>query len=186
VTAVDIDEPLVAALEDRAHGLDLTADVGDARRMPPGGDFGLIALPMQVIQLLGGPGERRSALAAARARLGPRGVVAIAIVEGVPEGGGEAQPVPDVAEVDGWVYSSLPLDITDEGDTMLVTRLRQVVSPAGELTEALDETRLAVLTADGLEDEARACGLRATGRRDVATTEAHVGSTVVLLEADPS
>ena len=65
---------------------------------------------------------------------------------------------------------------------MVLTRLRQVVSPAGELSEAIDEVRLAVLEAGQLEREAAAAGLRPAGRREVPTSELHVGSTVVLLE----
>ena len=110
--------------------------------------------------------------------------MAISIVEGIPEGGGElAQPLPDVAEIDGWVYSSLPLEIEADGAAMRVTRLRQVVSPAGELTERVDETHLAVLDAATLEAEAREAGLRPAGRREVPSTPDHVGSVVVILEA---
>jgi hypothetical protein len=83
--------------------------------------------------------------------------------------------------VEGWVYSSLPLELADEGDAMLVTRLRQTVSPAGELTDSVDEIRLAVIDAEALEREARDAGLRPAGRREVPDTETHFGSTVVLL-----
>jgi hypothetical protein len=159
--------------------------VADARALELPAEFALVAAPMQVLQLLGEPGDRSAALAAAARCLIPGGLVAVSIVEGVPGGGGEmAQPLPDVAEVDGWVYSSLPLEITDEGEWMRVTRLRQIVAPAGDLTEAVDETRLAVLDAGTLEDEARAVGLRPAGRREIPDTDTHVGSVVVLLARD--
>jgi hypothetical protein len=158
--------------------------VSDARALDVDGAFGLIAAPMQVMQVLPGTGDRLAALAGAAERLATGGLVAISIVEGVPEGDGEAaQPLPDVADIDGWVYSSLPLEIATEGDRIVVTRLRQVVSPAGELTEQVDETRLAVLDTETLVTEARDAGLRLAGRREVPTTVDHVGSTVVLLEA---
>jgi SAM-dependent methyltransferase len=184
VTGVDSDPPLVEALAERARarGLDVDARVADARTLRLDSRFALVAAPMQMLQLLRTSAEREAALAAASACLEPHGLLAVSLVEGVPEGGGEmAQPLPDVAEVDGWVYSSLPLEITDEEDTMLVTRLRQTVSPAGDLNEAVDETRLAVLDADTLEREARGAGLRALGRREVPDTEYHVGSAVLLL-----
>jgi SAM-dependent methyltransferase len=185
VTGVDSDPRLVAALRERAGGLDLQALAVDARKLELPADFALVVAPMQMLQLLGERADRVAALAAAAGCLRPGGLVAVAIVEGVPAGGGEmAQPLPDVAEVDGWVYSSLPLEIVDEGDAMLVTRLRQTVSPAGELTETVDETRLAVLRAEGLEREAADAGLRPAGRRELSETNAHVGSTVVLLTKD--
>jgi SAM-dependent methyltransferase len=183
VTAIDNDAALVNAVRERARerGLEVAAEVADARRLELEATFGLIAAPMQMLQLVTGAGERAHVLRAARARLAPGGAVALAVVEGVPGGGGDVHPLPDVAEIDGWVYSSLPLEILDQGERMLVTRLRQVVAPDGALTESVDRTYLAVLTAAQLEAEASSAGLRTVGRHAVATTAAHVGSTVVLL-----
>ena len=45
----------------------------------------------------------------------------------------------------------------------------------------LDEVVLRELDAATLEHEAAAAGLQAAGRRSVPPTDAHVGSTVVLL-----
>jgi SAM-dependent methyltransferase len=184
VTAVDSDGALVDALARRARerGVAVTARLADVRDLDLGERFGLIAAPMQLIQLLDATG-RVAALHAAAGHLAGGGGIAAAIVEGVPAGGGELNPLPDVAEIDGWIYSSLPLDILDEGDWMRVVRLRQVVSPEGDLSEELDETRLAVLDADQLEAEARTIGLRPAERRTIPTTDEHVGSTVVILEA---
>jgi SAM-dependent methyltransferase len=184
VTAIDLDEALIGALVERARGLDLDARVDDARRLEVAGSFGLVAAPMQMLQLLAGPAERERALASAREHLAPGGMVAAAIVDDMPGEDGEAEPLPDVAEIDGWVYSSLPLEVVHRGDFILVTRLRQIVSPAGELTEEVDETLLAVVTAADLEAEAQAAGLRPAGRRDIPTTALHVGSTVVLLAGE--
>ena len=63
-----------------------------------------------------------------------------------------------------------------------VRRLRQIVSPDGELAEELNEIELALLGAEGLEAEAGAVGLRPAGRREISATDVHVGSTVVLLK----
>ena len=186
VTAVDNDPALVAELRERARAraLDLTVHVRDARLLELDDRFALIAVPMQMIQLFDRPADRQATLAAAARCLAPRGTVAVSIVEGVPAGGGDlARSLPDVAEIDGWIYSSQPLEIVNQGASMLVTRLRQIVAPEGNLDETVDETRLSVLDAGTLVDEAREVGLRAAGRRDVPTTEAHVGSTVALLEA---
>jgi hypothetical protein len=87
-----------------------------------------------------------------------------------------------VREVDGWVYSSLPLEAIVGNEEIVVRRLRQTVSPDGKLSDKVDEVRLWMVSASELEREAEAAGLRPAGRRAVPPTDAHVGSTVVLLE----
>ena len=90
-------------------------------------------------------------------------------------------PLPDVREVDGWVYSSLPLTATLDDGAIAVRRLRQTVSPQGELSEELDEVRLRLISAEQLEAEARSAGLTPAGRHAIPATDDHVGSAVVLL-----
>lgn len=185
VTALDHDAELIAALRARARGLAIDARIGDV--WSPGLErrFGLVAAPMQLIQVVGDHAARRATLQAARSLLAPGGRAAFAIVDGVPAAasGDGPPPLPDVAEFAGHVYSSLPLGVARDGEWLIVRRLRQVVSPAGDLTERIDETRLALIDADRLEAEAAEVGLTAAGRVDVAATAAHVGSRVVLLEA---
>jgi hypothetical protein len=52
------------------------------------------------------------------------------------------------------------------------------------MSDELNEIELQVLSAETLEDEALEVGLRPAGRRQIPATEAHVGSTVVLLEKE--
>jgi hypothetical protein len=151
------------------------------------GEFALIIVPMQTIQLLADADERRAALAAMARHLTPRGVIALAIIDGDPgqdDDGVLAPPLPDVAEIDGWVYSSLPVAVRPEGDRLVISRLRQIVTPDGDLTDDEAEISLAVLDPATLEAEAAEVGLRSAGRRNVAETDLHVASAVVLLEAD--
>ena len=122
---------------------------------------------MQFLQLLGEAAPSGSPAWAVARHLPPGGLFAAAIVEGLPRCPPDAAPpLPDVREVDGWVYSSLPLDavVADEGE-IVVRRLRQTVSPAGELTEEPNEITLCTFPADQLEAEAAAAGLRPAGRR---------------------
>ena len=94
-----------------------------------------------------------------------------------------APPLPDAREVDGWVYSSLPLDAGLDAGSIVVRRLRQTVSPAGELSDELDEIPLRLLTAETVEAEAaRRASSRSAAARSRRPTP-HVGSVVVLLEA---
>ena len=190
VTGIDTDTALVRELNRRAEAAALPAraerrDVREPAGLQPRHE--LVLAPMQVIQLLDGPAERARALAGIAASLAPGGLAAIALVEPGPEAAFDAAapPLPDVAEHDGWVYSSLPLDAELKPGAIRLRRLRQTVSPAGELTEEVDVVRLARLDAAELERAAARCGLRPAGRREVPTTDAHVGSVVVLLEPAP-
>lgn len=190
VTGLDNEPALTAAMRERAAGrgiAGLAALDHDARMFATEGRFGLILMPMQVLQLFTDAGERRQVLETAREHLVPGGLIAAAIIEGVPlEGqvGTEYEPaLPDVAEVDGWVYSSLPLEVASDGDRMVVTRLRQSVSPAGDLSEHVDRTSLARLTSAQVADETGEAGLEIVGRCLVEDSSDHVGSTVILMGA---
>lgn len=190
VLGVDIDPVLVAALNERAADadVDVSAEVGDARALEVSGEFSLVVVPMQTIQLLADGDERRAALRVIAGRLAPRALAALAIVDGEPGLDGtyeDLPPLPDVAEVDGWIYSSLPIEARSDGESIHLTRLRQIVAPDGDLTEERAELSLSKLTAASLEDEARKAGLAPAGRLEIRETELHMGSTVVLLEVAP-
>jgi SAM-dependent methyltransferase len=181
VVGLDSCADFVAVVNERADGLPVEAAVSDAREFAFDEEFGLVLAPTQLLQLFADPGERRRCLRCVAAHLAEGGVAAFAIVESMPEPVDAPPPLPDTREADGWVYSSLPVDSAVDAAGIRVRRLRQVVSPAGALSEAVDEIVLQRIDAATLEQEARAAGLRRAGRRAIAATEAHVGSTVVLL-----
>jgi SAM-dependent methyltransferase len=181
VIGVDADPGLVAALNDRAGGLPVEAVAADARDFELDSAVGLALAPMQLVQLLGGEGERSELLRCTAAQLSPEGRIALAIVESMPAAESELPPLPDVREVDGWIFSSLPVDVAVEGPEIAIRRLRQTVSPAGELSEEPNEIRIQALSARQLEREAAAVGLVALNREAVPATDLHVGSTVVVL-----
>ena len=187
VTALDSDAELVNALASRARARGLRVDTvtADARSFELGRRFALIVAPMQVFQLLGGAGGRVAALERASTHLDPGGAVAVALAdpfEAVPPADA-LPPVPDVREEDGWVLSSQPVAVRPENGAVAIDRLRQLVSPAGELSEELYTVRLDTVSPDELEQEAARAGLRPAGRPTVPATHDHVGSTVVLCEA---
>lgn len=182
VIALDRDSELIAALRERAGDLPVDAVEADAREFELALAVSLVLAPMQLLQMLPGRDDRLSCLECARAALAPGGQLAAALVEDLPEAEGELPPLPDVREIDGWVYSSLPVEAAVADSEIVLRRLRQTVSPGGELSEDEDEVRICTLTAAALEAEALEVGLRPLERRSVPATEAHVGSVVVVLE----
>jgi hypothetical protein len=96
-------------------------------------------------------------------------------VEGAPG------PLPDVAEIDGVVYSSRPVAVRAEGDGYVLERRRETVTAAGRLTIERNLIHLDGLQAGTLEDEATRAGLRPIDRVSIAATEDYVGTTVVML-----
>jgi SAM-dependent methyltransferase len=187
VLGVDHDPLLVAELSGRASRdqLPASAEVADVRALDLGSRrFGLAIAPMQLIQLLGGEAERHRCLRRVARHLVPGGRLALAIADTSAVAIGTSPPLPDVREVDRWIYSSLPLGVLEVEGGIVVTRLRQTVSPQGALTEERSDVRLAALSADRLESEAEACGLRAQGRIAVPPTPDHVGSIVVVTEVE--
>jgi SAM-dependent methyltransferase len=179
VTGLDSDPALIAALRARAreHGLRLRATVGDMRGFDLGHEFALAIAPMQVAQLAGGARGRAQLLRSVS-------VFAAALAdpfEDIPEE--EARPpLPDVREEGGWVFSSMPVAVHLDGDGTIIERVRQAVSPSGELTESIGVVRLDQLDPGQLEEEAQGLGFRALERHSVPETEIYVGSTVVVLE----
>jgi SAM-dependent methyltransferase len=185
VIGVDNDDALVAALWERARGTSGDAEIGDVRGFDLHFEFQLVLAPMQLVQLLDGRADRICCLSCVADHLLPGGRAAFAIVDRMPASLPEAGPqLPDVRQLDGWVYSSLPLEPVFREGSILLRRLRQVVSPDGDLSEEENEVVLQVLSAEQFEEEAREMGFRPIGRREIPATDAHVGATVVVLEVD--
>jgi SAM-dependent methyltransferase len=184
IVGLERDDDAVAAVWDRAHGTNGDAEFGDVRAFDLMVRFKLVLAPMQLIQLLPERADRVCCLACVAEHLEPDGRAAFAIVEDVPTlpEGEVAPPIPDVREVDGYVYSSLPLPPEVREGEIVLRRLRQIVAPDGTLSETSNEVVLQALSAETLEQEAKEMGLAAVGRRVIPATDAHVGSTVVLLE----
>jgi len=184
IIGLERDDDSVGAVWDRARGTNGDAEYGDVRAFDLMVPFKLVLAPMQLIQLLPERADRVCCLACVAEHLEPDGCAAFAIVEDVPTlpAGEVAPPVPDVREVDGHVYSSLPLPPEVRDGEIVLRRLRQVVAPDGTLSESSNEVVLQTLSAETLEQEAKEMGLSPIGRREIPATEAHIGSTVVLLE----
>lgn len=182
VIGLDRDPALIEALGERAAGLDVEPRLADAGRFELREQVALALAPMQFLQLLPSAGDRAACLRCVAVAMKPGGLLAAAIVESLPPAAGALPPLPDVRELDGWIYSSLPVAVVPRDGEFVLRRLRQTISPAGDLREEEDAIRLQRLSAEALEAEAAEAGFAPAGRRWIPETEAHVGSRVVLLE----
>jgi SAM-dependent methyltransferase len=191
VTGIDSEPDFTGALAARARerGLRIRAETADVRSFDlPGHSFALAIAPMQVAQLLGGSDGRTRMLVCVRRHLRPGALLAVALAdpfEGIPPDEDPAPPLPDVREEAGWVYSSTPVDVRQEGPATAIDRLRQAVSPSGELDESLATIVLDGVSPDELESEASGAGYVLRERRHVPPTPDYVASVVVMLEAAP-
>jgi SAM-dependent methyltransferase len=186
VVALDNDPELLAELGHRAEGLPVETALADARDFELGEKFGLCLVPMQTIQLLGGPDGRGAFLRCARAHMVPGGLLAAALtsqLEPFDASDGAHSPLPDMCERDGVVYASHPTAVRAGRDRFVLERRRETVSAEGRRTVESNAIALDRVAADELELEARAAGLTPVERSIVPPTLDYVGSEVVIVRA---
>jgi Methyltransferase domain len=201
VTALDRSRELLAALGRRAGGLAIECVPADARAFALSqGDYALCIVPMQTIQLLEGRAGRLEFLHCARAHLRAGGVLGCAILGAVEPfdcSDGSIGPERERTTVEGRQFSSRAVRVSETPDSVVIERERQIL-PASCTTPAWPasghhehsaraiETNVVELdkvTAATLQGEAEEVGLRAEPTREVAATDEHVGSSVVMLRA---
>jgi SAM-dependent methyltransferase len=186
VTAVDVEPVLLEALRRRAteRGLEVKTACADVRSLELGDRFSLMLAPMQLLHILGGASGRRRMLTAVRRHLAPGGrLCAVVVAEPLPVGTGRPDPVPDVREVDGWIHSSLPVEVTIGHEALSMVRLRQLVGPDGELTEHRHEILLDRLSLAELDRDADASGLWIVGCERLPSTLEYEDSVAIMMEA---
>jgi SAM-dependent methyltransferase len=183
LVALDRDEALIASLRERAKDLALEALIAEATEFKLGKPVSLVLAPMQFLHLLPDSSSRQACLKCIAAELTPGGFCAIALLGSRPRPAGKLPPLPDVREVDGWIYSSLPTAIGMHSGKLLLQRLRQTVSPDGDLkTAEINLVELLWIDPAMLELEAESVGLFPVEKRIVPATEDHVASKVLVLE----
>jgi SAM-dependent methyltransferase len=189
VVALDVDSELLVELERRAAGLRVESVCADARTFSLAGRaFRLIVAPMQTVQILGGAAARSAFLARAKEHLagGGRLALAIAAAEDFDEfqwREGDASPLPDIAEYDGWSYFSQPTAVRRDGDRFVLERRREAVDPSGNRSITTDSISLDTVSADEIQEAGVDIGLRPVTVIQIPPTEEHIGSQVVILGA---
>lgn len=183
VIALDRDPRLLEALTARAGGLPVETVCADATDFDLGRDVPLVIVPMQTVQILGGPDARGAFLARARAHVRERGHLAMAIADTREAVTDEVSvpPMPDLREIDGVVYSSRPVAVVDEGDAVRIERLREVVDTRGERTVTHDSVSLDDVSPAELEAQGAAAGFQVLPRLEIPENEDYLGATVVML-----
>ncbi len=184
VTALDLDAVLLDALRERAAEQHVETVCADARTFDLGrDDFDLCLMPMQTIQLLGGPSARVEFLRRARAHLRPGGLLAVAIVtafEPFDCTDGGSGPSAEIARVDGAVYRTRAIRVCILQESVLIERERRI---DGDGEPERNVIELDHISASQLQREAIGAGLHTEPARELAPTRDHVGSTVVMLRA---
>jgi SAM-dependent methyltransferase len=186
VVALDRDPELLAELARRAAGLPVETVCADAREFSlPGHRFALIVVPMQTIQLLGGPEAHTAFFRCARSHLAAGGVVAVAIAaaedfEEFEWHEGDIGPLPDIAELDGRAYFSQPTAVRRADGAFVLERHREIVEADGSRSASDDRIALDIMTVADLERAAARASLRRLALRRVQPTDEHIGSEVVV------
>lgn len=188
VIAVERDPELAAELARRADraGTPITVVVADlaAADLTLPATPRLAIAPLHLLQEIEG-NDRRALLAVLAGLLALGGLLAATLVDEVTlldEGLAPNKILPDIREIGDWVYSSEPLWVQVADRTMKIRRLRERVSPDGEMERTVHDELLERVSPEQLEEEVRDAGLHPAGRRAVEAGPKEADSVVVLAE----
>lgn len=184
VVGVEIDPQLVADLNRLSGDEPVMAVSGDATRLASlelePGRYECIIAPQQLLHIVGGEVSRQNLFEGVRERLEPHGSAAFAISEWISEESRKVAVLPDVREINDWVYASRPVTVEDDGDSLTVVRLRQIVAPDGSLEEAHDSITLDRLDRRLLADELTEAGLTVEQTIEIPQTDRHIATVIVV------
>jgi predicted O-methyltransferase YrrM len=190
VIALERDPGLATELERLAadRGVSVTTinadlDSPDGLRLPRRPQLAIG--PLHVIQVLDAEARPRL-LARLLELLAPGGTVALTVVDEstlLSTGAASRQILPDMREIEGWVYSSEPLWVQVGDRALTVRRLRERVSPDGRMEREVHDEILHRISPEALEGEAADAGFLPMGRRPISSGENEADSVVVLLGA---
>jgi hypothetical protein len=190
VIALEHDHELARELERLAanRGTSLTvlpADLSQPADLSLPRQPALVIGPLHVVQVLDVE-ARPPLLARLRELVAPGASMAFTLVDEstlLSAGAASTQILPDMRELDGWVYSSEPLWVQVGDEALTVRRLRERVSPGGQMERAVHDEILHRIEPEALEREAADAGFLPIGRRAISSGESEADSIVVLLGA---
>jgi SAM-dependent methyltransferase len=192
LSALDSDGELLDALRGRARGIPLETIQADARSFElERHDYALCLIPMQTIQLLGGPARRAEFLHRAHAHLRPGGLLACAIVTELEPFDSELEgsgPSPETVRIGEVRYTSRALSVRLDEHHIRIERERTILLGPGTAGAQLPSTERNVIELDrlsvtDLRGEGLEVGFKEAGLRLVEETKEHVGSSVVVFRA---
>ena len=189
VIAVERDPVLATALGSSAseRGLPLSvvaADLASPADIRVPSRPKLAIGPLHVIQVLDGA-TRAALLTQLRDLMARGGAVALTVVDEstlLSAGAASTQILPDIRELDGWVYSSEPLWVQVGDDTLTVRRVRERVDPQGGIERGIHDEVLHRVSPERLRLEAEEAGFSFAGTRQISSGPNEADSTLVLLE----
>jgi precorrin-6B methylase 2 len=189
VLALERDLELIRELEELAdqRGVELSViagDLGAPAELELPVRPALAIGPLHVIQVLETSG-RPALLRRLRELLAPGGTLALTVVDEstlLSSGAASNQILPDMRELDGWVFSSEPLWVQVGDQALTVRRLRETVDPDGRMERDIHDEILHRVNAATLEREGEKAGFRPARRRQISSGESEADSTIVLLE----
>lgn len=188
VLGVDIDPLLVGNLNRISEGESvsaITGDVTDLTGMDLGRNrFEAVIAPQQLLHIVGGKTPRQKVIRGVKEHLAPGGIAAFAISEWIAEESRPVDVLPDVREIGEWVYASRPVAVEDNGDSLTVIRLREIVAPDGSLQESEDRITLDRMDRNTLADEIETAGLVAVRTVEIPQTDRHIATVIVVARHD--
>lgn len=185
VVALDVAEPLLAALRCRAGDLPVETVVADAREFRLDRRFSLIVVPMQTLQLFGGRAGRAAFFRSALAHLIPGGLLAMALADAMDcfDDEHDMPPPPDAREILGARYSSQLRQVVDDHGRAAIHRRREVIRADGP-GETMDVVlHIDRVSPDEVATEARQVGFIIEPHLYIPETEQYLGSVVVVSRA---
>jgi len=189
VLALDRDPEIAAELRGTADRLRtpltvVEADLTSPERLRLPARPALAIGPLHLIQVLDGA-VRPALLARLRDLMAPGGSVALPVVDEstlLSAGAVASQILPDIRELDGWVYSSEPLWVQVGEESLTVRRLRERVDPSGSMERFIQDEVLHRVSPERLRLEAEEAGFSFAGTRQISSGPNEADSTLVLFE----
>lgn len=185
VLALERDPEMAEELRRRTNGLPLQVVAADIEAQAIDTPApGCVIAPLHVLQQI--DARRRGSLLGELVAILPAGgrFAATLVDEGsLFEQGAGTRPTPDMREVEGFLYSSEPLWVQLGVRALTVRRLRERVSPGGEIERSVHDEVLVRLSPDELEREGADAGFAAVARRELRSGPHEADSIAVIMEA---